>query len=139
MAYRTPHQFGRAPLPPGLGDIALMGRGTTVEDPIEASMDEQPSFESPRFDDEPHMIVPDPQPIGAAKIGQYKQLGAAGGEKVSTFFQHPLTHLSVGTLTGVVLADSIPEAVMDRLFKANGITLLITSLATFGVLSVMYK
>ena len=139
MAYRTPHQFGKAALPPGLGDIALMERGNSVEDPIEASMDGQPSFESPRFVDEPPMIVPNPQPIGAAKIGKYKQLGSAGGEKVSTFFQHPLTHLGVGTLTGVVLADTIPEGAMDRVFKANGMTLLITSLATFGILSVMYK
>lgn len=136
MAYRVPHQFGKAKLPPGLGEIA---RGHTVEDPIDASMGSEPSFESPRFDSEPQVTVPDPQPIGAAKIGQYKQLGAAGGEKVSGFFQHPLTHLGVGTLTGVVLADSIPEVAMDKVFKANGITLLITSLATFGLLSVMYK
>lgn len=136
MAYRVPHQFGKASLPPGLGDIA---RGHTAEDPIDASMSSEPSFESPSFDSGPQVTVPDPQPIGAAKIGQYKQLGAAGGEKVSGFFQHPLTHLGVGTLTGVVLADSIPEVAMDKVFKANGITLLITSLATFGLLSVMYK
>ena len=136
MAYRTPHQFGKANLPPGLGDI---NRGATVEDPIDASMGEDISFESPSYNTGPSMSVPDPQPIGAAKIGKYKQLGAAGGEKVSGFFQHPLTHLGVGTLTGVVIADTIPEVAMDRFFKANGMTLLITSLATFGVLAVMYK
>ena len=105
MAYRTPQQFGKMKLPPGLGEIRM---GDTIDDAIpmeeEFEMGPEPlpgefSNSSPR--------VPNPKPIGAAKVAQYKQLGAAGGAKVSNFFQHPFTHLSVGVLAGLVLADMI--------------------------------
>ena len=80
----------------------------------------------PRARGSPH--VPNPKPLGAAKIQKYKQLGAAGGAKVSNFFQHPFTHLGVGAFAGLVLADMLPDRhVMGRL-KHPASTLLLTNL-----------
>ena len=143
MAYRVPQQFGKAPLPPGLGEIR---QGETVDHPIDAEVmaemqealpGEFGSSPIPRARGSPH--VPNPKPLGAAKIHKYKQLGAAGGAKVSNFFQHPFTHLGVGAFAGLVLADMLPDRhVMGRL-KHPASTLLLTSLGTLGVLSVVHR
>ena len=83
--------------------------------------------------------VPNPQPIGAAKVAQYKQLGAAGGAKVSNFFQHPFTHLSVGVLAGLVLADMMPDKYVMGSLKHPAASMTLTGLGTMGVLSVVYR
>jgi len=141
MAYRTPHQFGKAPLPLGVGEV-----GTSIEDPIDAEITAEMhealpgEFGASPMPHAPNIPnVPNPRPIGAAKIQQYKQLGAAGGQKMSNFFQHPFTHLGVGTFAGLILADMLPDHhVMGRL-KHPTATLLFTSISTLGILSVVHR
>ncbi len=143
MAYRVPQQFGKAPLPPGLGEIK---QGDTIEEPIDANIMEEMqealpgefgSSPTPRPRGAP--FVPNPRNVGAVKVAHYKQLGAASGAKVSNFFQHPFTHLGVGTFAGLIIADLLPNHhVMGRL-KHPASTLILTSLGTLGVLSVVHK
>jgi len=137
MAYRTPQQFGKMKLPPGLGDIKM---GDSVDDPIpmEEEFEMEPEPLPGEFGNTPPR-VPNPKPIGAAKVAQYKQLGAAGGAKVSNFFQHPFTHLSVGVLAGLVLADIMPDKYVMGALKHPAASMTLTGLGTMGVLSVVYR
>ena len=84
-----------------------MGLGATPEQPIEMEdFDFEPVEDTvPRMAGMPH--VPNPKPVGAAKVAQFKQLGTASGQKMSNFFQHPFTHLGVGILAGMLLADCL--------------------------------
>ena len=136
MSYRVPHQFGKAKLPPGLGEIRM---GETAEEPIE--MDDY-DFE-PVEDSIPRTAgmasVPNPKPIGAAKVAQFKQLGTAGGQKMSNFFQHPFTHLGVGILAGMLLADVASDRFVMPIVKHPASTLALTSAGTIGVLSVINR
>ena len=113
MAYRTPHQFGKANLPPGLGELRM----GTQEDPIEADLPEEEIFMNPQ--PTPNMgAVPVPRKRGLARVNQFKQMGSIGGS-MGNFFQHPFTHLGVGLITGFVLADAMPEKVIG--FSKNNI------------------
>ena len=138
MAYRTPHQFGKGNLPPGLGEIR-MGLGATPEEPIEMEdFDFEPVEDAaPRMAGMPN--VPNPKPIGAAKVAQFKQLGTASGQKMSNFFQHPFTHLGVGILAGMLLADVASDRFVMPIVKHPASTLALTSAGTIGVLSVIHR
>lgn len=139
MAYRVPQQFGKMKLPPGLAELNM--GGDTIEDAIPMDdFDMQPEPLPGEFSNStPPSYVPNPKPIGAAKIGQYQQLGAAGGAKVSNFFQHPFTHLSVGVLAGLVLADMMPDKYVMGSLKHPAASMTLTGLGTMGVLSVIYR
>lgn len=137
MAYRTPQQFGKMKLPPGLGEIKM---GDTIDDaiPMDEGFEMGPEPLPGEFSNSPPR-VPNPKPIGAAKVAQYKQLGAVGGAKVSNFFQHPFTHLSVGVLAGLVLADVMPDKYVMGALKHPAASMTLTGLGTMGVLSVVYR
>ena len=137
MAYRTPQQFGKMKLPPGLGEIKM---GDTIDDaiPMDEGFEMRPEPLPGEFSNSPPR-VPNPKPIGAAKVAQYKQLGAVGGAKVSNFFQHPFTHLSVGVLAGLVLADVMPDKYVMGALKHPAASMTLTGLGTMGVLSVVYR
>jgi hypothetical protein len=133
MAYRAPQTFGRK-LPPGLGEINL---GATPEEPIDAEeFDIEDDFDAPSFGS---ASVPNPKPVGAAKIGQFKQLGSAGGQKMSNFFQHPFTHLTLGFVAGLIVADIASDRFVMPVLKHPAATLAVTSAGTLGVLSVVHR
>ena len=134
MAYRTPHQFGKASLPPGLGDL---NRGETEEDPIEANLPEEEIFVNPQ--PTPSIgAVPNPRKRGLARVNQFKQMGSVGG-KAGDFFKHPFTHLGVGLLTGFIVADVMSERWVMEKVKSNAVTIPVTVLGTWGILSVINK
>ena len=137
MAYRTPQQFGKMKLPAGVGEIKM---GDTIDDaiPMDEGFEMGPEPLPGEFSNSPPR-VPNPKPIGAAKVAQYKQLGAVGGAKVSNFFQHPFTHLSVGVLAGLVLADVMPDKYVMGALKHPAASMTLTGLGTMGVLSVVYR
>lgn len=136
MAYRAPQTFGRN-LPPGLGEINL-GLGSSPEEPIDADeFDIEDDLDMHNMGSSPS--VPNPRPVGAAKIGQFKQLGSAGGQKMSNFFQHPFTHLSIGVIAGMVIADLASDRYVMPVLKHPATTLAITSAGTLGVLSVIHR
>lgn len=134
MAYRTPQQFGRK-LPPGLGEINL---GATPDSPIDMDVDDF-AVEGDMGDMPSMGSIPNAKPVGAAKIGQIKQLGSAGGQKMSNFFQHPFTHLTIGVIAGMVVADIASDRFVMPILKHPATTLAITSAGTLGVLSVVHR